>query len=187
MGIDRETLDSVAASLEYPAVSTAGPARRAAERVAGDHIALARALWDLAVFLERAEPGEAEERYTALFDLNPVCTLHVGYHLFGENYPRGALLVGLRMELRRVGLDDTADLPDFLPTLLRLLGRVDEAQDRAILLESVLLPGLGRMVDELGDSRGAWADVLRALPEVLAPATLSCAAAPFVPEAAAHA
>lgn len=188
MDADRETLDLIAASLQYPGPATAASARRAAERTAGDHIAMAHALWDLAVALETSPPGEAEERYTALFDLSPVCTLHVGYHLFGESYPRGALLVGLRTELRRVGLDDTADLPDFLPTLLRLLGRVEAPEDREVLLGSALLPGLARMVHELGDSRSPWSDVLRALPEVLTPAMLG-EAGPIAsaPEASAHA
>ncbi|HQW51672.1 MAG TPA: hypothetical protein PL082_06410, partial [Tepidiformaceae bacterium] len=73
--MDRETLDLVAQSLEYPTAHTAQRARSAAERSAGDHTALARALWELAVWLETAPIGQAEERYTALFDLNPVCTL----------------------------------------------------------------------------------------------------------------
>lgn len=171
MSVDRETLDLVAGSLEYPRPSTATCARRAAERAAGDHPALAHALWDLAGFLEGAEPGEPEERYTALFDLNPVCTLHVGYHLFGENYPRGALLAGLRAEMRRVGLDAAGDLPDFLPTILRLLARLED-EDRSLLLEHALLPGLARMGHELASSRTPWADVVRALPGVLKPAGL---------------
>ncbi len=79
--LDLETQDLVAACLEYPRANTARDARRAAERAAGDHAALARALWELAVWLETAPAGEAEERYTTLFDLSPVCTLHVGYQV----------------------------------------------------------------------------------------------------------
>ena len=36
-----------------------------------------------------------QECYTRIFDLNPVCTLEVGYHLFGENYKRGLFLANL--------------------------------------------------------------------------------------------
>jgi len=118
---ERETLELVAACLEYPCAETPVLARRAAERTAGDHIALARALWDLAVWLERAPLGEAEERYTALFDLDPVCTLHVGYQVFGDTYPRGAFIANMARELRQAGVGRGSDLPDFLPVVLRLL------------------------------------------------------------------
>src|SRR5512143_20146 len=111
MARDQETLDLIASCLEYPEAGTGSLARRAATRAAGDHIALARALWDLAFFVEHAPPGEAEERYTALFDLNPVCTLHVGYQVFGDSYPRGAFIAGLAGELRKAGLDRGDDLP----------------------------------------------------------------------------
>ena len=36
-----------------------------------------------------------QESYTQIFDLNPVCTLEAGYHLFGENYKRGLFLANL--------------------------------------------------------------------------------------------
>src|SRR5262249_35690032 len=42
---------------------------------------------------------DLEELYTRTFDLNPVCSLEVGWHLFGENYSRGEFLVRMRQEL----------------------------------------------------------------------------------------
>src|SRR3990172_8616815 len=163
---ERETLELVAACLEYPCAETPVLARRAAERTAGDHIALARALWDLAVWLERAPLGEAEERYTALFDLDPVCTLHVGYQVFGDTYPRGAFIANLARELRQAGVHRGDDLPDFLPVVLRLLGAVspDEA---APLLSVVVRPALAKMKQALDGSRSPWSDVIRALPALL--------------------
>lgn len=164
--VDRETLDLLASCLEYPGPRTAALARRAAERAAGDHIALARALWELAVWLETAPLAEAEERYTALFDLNPVCTLHVGYQVFGDSYPRGAFIARLAGELRVAGVPRGEDLPDFLPTVLRLLGRIERA-DAAPLLEVVVCPALDKMSQALGGPRSPWSDVIRALPAVL--------------------
>ena len=163
---ERETLDLVAACLEYPSAGTAALARRAAERTAGDHIALARALWDLAVWLETAPVGQAEERYTALFDLDPVCTLHVGYQVFGDTYPRGAFIANLARELRQAGVSRGDDLPDFLPVVLRLLGAIgpDEAEP---LLSIVVRPALDKMSQALSGSRSPWSDVIRALPELL--------------------
>lgn len=165
--MDRTTLDLIAACLEYPGPETALLARRAAERTAGDHIAMARALWDLAVRHETSPVGEVEERYTALFDLNPVCTLHIGYQVFGDTYPRGAFIANLAGELRKAGVSRGEDLPDFLPTVLRLLGRL-EPEDAEILLGSVVQPGLEKMAKALEDSTSPWSDLLRALPGFLA-------------------
>lgn len=158
-----ETCDPLARCLEYPSEHTPSAARAAAERLAGDHPALARSLWELAVWLETTPSGEARERYTGLFDLNPVCTLNVGYHLFGDTYARGELLAGLAGELRRAGLASD-DLPDFLPTLLRLLPRLDDAEDRGLLAALLLRPALERMVRELSDSTSPWGALLGALP-----------------------
>jgi nitrate reductase delta subunit len=160
------TLDLVAACLEYPSARTPVLARQAAERTAGDHVALARALWDLAVWLERAPLGEAEERYTTLFDLDPVCTLHIGYQVFGDTYPRGAFIANLARELRQAGVDRGDDLPDFLPVVLRLLAAVspDEAEP---LLSVIVRPALAKMRQALEGSRSPWSDVIRALPELL--------------------
>jgi nitrate reductase delta subunit len=167
--LDRETLDLLARCLEYPASDTPALARCAAERAASDHIALARALWDLAVWLETTPAGEAEERYTALFDLTPVCSLHVGYQVFGDTYPRGAFIAGLSGELRRSGLT-ASGLPDELPTVLRLLGRLPDPEDAATLLQLAVLPALKKMSEALAESSNPWGGVISALPELLSEA-----------------
>src|ERR1035437_11124036 len=97
--MDAALLEAVPAALEYPGP---GKAERpgTAGALTGAPPALASALHALSAYLAAASAGEAEERYTALFDLNPVCTLHAGYHLFGEDYKRGELLAGLAAELR---------------------------------------------------------------------------------------
>lgn len=172
-------LDGVAASLEYPGPETAKRARSTADRAATLHAELARALWHLAVYLETAPVGEAEERYTRLFDMSPVCTLHVGYHLFGDTYQRGAFLSGMGAELRRAGLGEDArsDLPDFLPTLLRLVERVAEPESRRLLVEAALAPALERMGAALRDAEAPWREVLAALPPVLEESVGRCAPA----------
>lgn len=160
---DRETLDLVARCLEYPGPGTARAARIAAERATADEPGLAHALWHLAVGLETAPLGEAEERYSALFDLNPVCTLHVGYHVFGDSYPRGAFIAGLARELRQAGVEWKHDLPDFLPTVLRLMARLPE-EDASVLAERILRPALAKMAKALEGSSSPWSKLLAALP-----------------------
>lgn len=162
-------LGQVAATLAYPGPSSALCALEAAgemDRVAPD---MAAACGRLAEWLSQAPPGAAEERYSGLFDLSPVCTLHVGYHLFGEAYQRGALLAGLAAEMRKAGVPAEGDLPDFLPALLRLFAALPPGEDRETLVDALLLPALTRMTEALKDVDSPWADVLRALPALLAP------------------
>lgn len=165
----------LAPALGYPDAATGAAARRAAASFDGE---TAQALAALADWLDAAAPGEPEEQYTRLFDLSPVCTLHAGYHLFGEAYQRGSLLAGLAEELRHREIPLADELPDYLPTLLVLASRLDD-EGRQALAETLLLPALTRMVAALGENPLPWARLLRALPEAVI-ATL--AAPPTVPE-----
>jgi len=83
--------------------------------------------------------------YTTTFDLDPVCSLEVGWHLFGENYERGEFLVRMRGELRRLGVKESTELPDHLSHALEALDRMepDEAADFAA---ACLAPALDKMI-----------------------------------------
>lgn len=180
------TLDAIACCLEYPVDHTARQARLAANALACGHPLLSASFWNLAVFLERDGAHEAEERYTALFDVNPVCTLHVGYHVFGDTYPRGEFLAALCAELRKAEVPTRGDLPDFLPTLLRLLERLGHPEDRRSLRRVALLPAVRRMGEILGESKDPWSGIIRALPEILTDAE-DCADDAGAGRASAHA
>ncbi len=96
---------------------------------------------------------ELEELYTQIFDLNPVCTLEVGWHLYGEQYERGRFLVRTRDLLMSVGQGEAGELPDFLPTLLLALPRLEA--ERAVGLAAYLVPALRKMCDAFGDEKQA--------------------------------
>ena len=164
---ERGDWELVARCLEYPDEATPAAARAAAERFRGRAEGLCAALDGLASELERIALTEAEERYTWLFDLKPVCTLHASYHLFGDTYARGELMAALVRELDKWGIDRGSELPDYLPTLLRLLGALDEVGDRALLVHGLLVPALRAMKTPLGKSEAPWAELLRALEPVL--------------------
>ncbi len=172
----RTLLDDVGTVLGYPAEDFS--ARVATAKLLADHTAdalggstagrdLAAAAAALAEDLDMRGPDWAAERYTVLFDMSPVCTLAVGYHVFGETYARGEFLAGLTGELREHGVSAREELPDHLPVLLQLLGRMEDAEDRRLLLSVVLLPGLEKMLQELKTASDPWSGVLRALPAVL--------------------
>ncbi len=161
--------DDLAACLEYPDSHTSARAIEAADAVdarwSGDPASAV--LRDLAAWLKSERRGAPEERYTEVFDLKPICTPNLGYHLFGDTYQRGAFLAELASELNDVGVEHHKDLPDFLPTLLRLLGRLVDPEDRRLLVHAVLVPGLEAVVHALKESPGPWPDLLRALPGLL--------------------
>jgi nitrate reductase assembly molybdenum cofactor insertion protein NarJ len=97
--------------------------------------------------------AEIQEMYTRTFDINPVCTLEIGWHIYGEDYARGALLVKLREQLRLVNVTESCELPDHLTHVLMLLGRIDgeKADD---LAARYVLPGLDKMLEGMaGDEQ----------------------------------
>lgn len=159
-------LDTIAFVLEYPGVSFESKLESARLESGGTE-RMERAFRDLAHYLESEGKDKSEERYTRLFDLSPVCTLHIGYHLFGDAYGRGELLAGLVGELRNAKVPLGHEIPDFLPTLLRLVPRIESDENRQVFLEHVLLPGLEKMKKSLGDPKDPWSEIILALPELL--------------------
>ena len=101
------------------------------------------ALQPFAGFAEM-EPVELEELYTRTFDINPVCSLETGWHLFGEDYNRGAFLVRMRGLLRDHGIEEGAELPDHLESALRVLA-VMEPTPASELAREFILPAVAKM------------------------------------------
>jgi nitrate reductase delta subunit len=114
-----------------------------------------------ALSIEGLETWELEEMFTRTFDMNPVCSLELGWHLFGENYERGLLLVRMREELRQFGIHESAELPDHLTHVLELVGRMDH--DRAAdFAGACVLPALKNMLEALRGKDNPFENVLLA-------------------------
>lgn len=161
--LDVSVWDGIAEALEYPTLDTVASARRAADALVRRHdtgAAMAAALTALAAYLEQAEHGAAEEWYTVLFDLKPVCSLYVGWHIFQDTYDRGALLAGLAEELKKAGVVYQHDLPDYLPTLLRLVARLEPGEGRSLLVHEVICRGLTALERPAQSLSGPWKEVL---------------------------
>ena len=158
--------DALAGLLAYP---DAGYHRRVAacRQALADRHSEAAQLLD--VFAERVAPLSAEELedlYTQTFDLNPVCSLEVGWHLFGENYSRGEFLVTMRQELRRSALPESTELPDHLTHVLAAVARMEPRQaDRFTV--TYLLPALEKMLKGLAGKDSPYESVLEAIRCVL--------------------
>jgi nitrate reductase delta subunit len=143
--------------LEYPGEDW--PRRLAASRASLNDDALA----EFSRQTESLPLAALQETYTLTFDLNPVASLEIGYHLFGENYKRGLFLAQLRETEAQYALDEQRQLPDYLPILLRLLTRLDDRELREDLIAECLLPATGKMKTALKSKENLYAPLVEAV------------------------
>lgn len=169
--IDRQLLEDVATCLEYPGIGFEDKSHVARRHLGVDEtparLHMGQALSRLALYLTEHGRAASEEQYTRLFDLSPVCTPHLGYHLYGDAYERGALLAALMPEVERASVRLDGELPDFLPVLLRLLARLPDEEDAELLVVHLMAPGLAKMVTAVENATDPWSAVVRALDELL--------------------
>ena len=106
--------------------------------------------------------GEVQELYTRTFDIDPVCTLEVGWHIYGEDYARGAFLVKMRELLREHNILETRELPDHLSHCLMLLARLsgERADD---FVARFLLPGMKKMFAGFDKKESPYRSLLEAV------------------------
>jgi nitrate reductase delta subunit len=104
--------------LQYP---TADRAREARGLVADlGRGAPAAAVRGVAEALEGVPLAELQRRYVETFDFDARASLHLTYHLYGEQRRRGEALIELKRRYAESGLhlEDGAELPDYLPVVL---------------------------------------------------------------------
>ncbi|MCH8285868.1 nitrate reductase molybdenum cofactor assembly chaperone [candidate division KSB1 bacterium] len=101
--------------------------------------------------------------YNFSFDINPVCTLDIGYHVFGESYKRGSFLVGMKKMLKEQGIETKDELPDYLPNILRLLAGISKNDDSVSLATLIVAPALARMKKSFKENNNCYGAVVRAV------------------------
>ncbi len=94
-----------------------------------------------------------QELYTQTFDVNPICSLYSGIHIFGEeNFNRGAYMARLKQAYQEHGLNCEPELPDFIPWLLRLSKRLKDEKKYTDLLNECILPPIDSILKTLNES-----------------------------------
>src|SRR6185295_13824464 len=81
---------------------------------------------------------ELKELYSQTFVLNPLCSLDIGYHLFGDNDNR-----------------------------VRLLTRLEDEERRHALIIELLIPALGKMLDALNQANNPYQDLIEVISNAL--------------------
>lgn len=114
-------------------------------------------------------PGRLEEVYTQAFDLEPETCLYIGHHLFGEDWRRGMFLAGLKRQYAEAGFSGGAEMPDFIPVVLRFLARHPPGPETGELLRECVIPAVTRVLRTAERKNSLYAPVLRALLRLLNP------------------
>ena len=152
-------LTSVAGVLTYPDANYAERVR-ACIAVAEPEVCA-----QLAPFAEQVcalSVEDAQELFTRTLDLNPVCSLEMGWHLLGENYDRGLLMVRMRHELCRHGIAETGELPDHLAHALPLLEAMSPS-DAEEFAAAIVVPVLEKMRFAFAGKQNPYEHVLAAV------------------------
>lgn len=105
---------------------------------------------------------ELQELFTRTFDLNPLCALEVGWHIYGESYERGAFIVKMRQTLKKLEIVESTELPDHLSYILEALGLMEQTEAKEFSSQYIL-PALEKMQKGLKDKVNPYESVLRAI------------------------
>lgn len=119
-------LSALARLLEYPGTrfeEDLAAARRVLDECFPECLA---EIEEFAGAMKSLTPEEREELFTRTFDINPICCLEVGWHLFGDRYERGAFLVKMRGVLRDHDIPESTELSDHLSSVLMAVDRMGE-------------------------------------------------------------
>lgn len=106
-----------------------------------------------------------EEAFTQTFDLNPQCSLEVGWHLFGEEYDRGAFMAEVRGRLRDLGVEERTELPDHMTHVLPMMAAMPD-DEASWFGAKMMLPALDLMIGALEKVKSPYIDVLRVVRDV---------------------
>lgn len=153
--------------LEYPGDDWGVLVEMCKRQVSAERPDVASDFLEFCQQVETLSVAELQELYTRTFDLNPVCALEIGYHVFGENYKRGVLLARLRQTELPYDLGQDRQLPDYLPVLLRLLVRLDDMELRSALISELMIPAVEKMIEALSQNENPYAGLVRMIRRAL--------------------
>lgn len=154
--------ESIGKLLHYPHDEYQADAQRCRALLAAQEPEAGSLIGGFCEFIRPLSLERLQELFTQTFDLNPVCSLEVGWQLYGEEYARGSFLVAMRGLLRDHGITESCELPDHLTHILPLLDRL-EPGDRQEFIERHLSPALTKMLAAFENNTTPFQNVLAAI------------------------
>lgn len=151
--------EGLAALFRYPDEQIHMHAEECLRLMDGDPSEAAVQLREFCKAAECLTAEDLQELFTRTFDLNPLCTLEIGWQLYGEGYQRGEFLVKMRQQLREHDVRETGELPDHLSHALALLGKLDP-EDASEFAARYVLPAIDKMRGAWQENRNAYAALL---------------------------
>ena len=158
--------DRFADLLRYPAGDFTDTVERCRVLLSETYPEAAGQIGEFAETVRLLSPEQRQELFVQTFDLNPVCVLEVGWHLYGDTYDRGTFLVTMRQHMRRLELPEDSELPDHLTHCLEVLGRMDVVGADTFATKSIL-PALEKMLAGMKGKASPYEYVLKGLEDVL--------------------
>lgn len=154
--------------LEYPTSTLKEQAEQCTRLLADVYPPAGGVLSGFQTWVTKEPVGQVEEIYTSAFDLQGICCLYVGHHLFGDNYQRSWFMAQLKQGYRDKNFTCGNELPDHVVVVLRFLALGWEDEFSQVLLEEGLVPAMGKMVQAFDtDNHHPYGQVLRSLLLVL--------------------
>lgn len=166
--MDRFT--ALASLLEYPRYEFKAALKDISERLGANLLSENKNFDSFRSGVDKLTTAEMEELYTRTFDLNPVCTLEVGWQLYGDDYKRGAFMVKMRQLLRDCDIAEAAELPDHLTYMLMALDRIEMDSGKE-LADRFIRPALKKMMEGFKDKSNPYFFLLQFLDAELAQCT----------------
>lgn len=154
------TFDRLAGLFGYPCGAATCTIQKCGADPVDDASEAAKALTDFAAAMADLSFEQQQELFVRTFDLNPLCSLEVGWQLYGDHYERGQFLAQMRGHLRQFSIAESLELPDHLSHVLELLGRMPEDQFAA--MAKAVQPAVEKMHASLQETDNPYRHLLLA-------------------------
>ncbi|HSJ73317.1 MAG TPA: nitrate reductase molybdenum cofactor assembly chaperone [Miltoncostaeaceae bacterium] len=123
--------------LQYPSAETVRARDELAHGLSRSRGAAAASVRSFAERTEGVPLAELQRSYVTTFDFDARASLHLTYHLYGDQRRRGEALIALKRRYAEHGLrlEEGAELPDYLPVVLEFAELAPDGAGRRLLTE----------------------------------------------------
>jgi nitrate reductase assembly molybdenum cofactor insertion protein NarJ len=133
--------------LSYPDANTASRTEELYNELREIDPASSDVIFPFVKTVQSLKLSELEELYTLTFDIQALCSLDLGYVLFGEDYKRGEFLVNVSAMQKEFNPNlKSSELADHLPNVLSLHFHMPEGATKSDFTQRLIMPGIEKML-----------------------------------------